>query len=63
MRAMLERAGENPDFKELLPVMSLGGLAGLRVEEIMRLNGRTCGAWRDTLKFPRNTPRPASAAL
>ena len=37
LQAMLERAGENPDFKELLPVMALGGLAGLRLEETLRL--------------------------
>jgi hypothetical protein len=30
LKAMLDRAGENPDFKELLPVIALGGLAGCR---------------------------------
>ena len=34
---MLELAGKNPDYKELLPVIALGGLAGLRLEEILRL--------------------------
>ncbi|MGH7952912.1 MAG: tyrosine-type recombinase/integrase, partial [Limisphaerales bacterium] len=37
LQAMLQRAGENLDFKELLPVIALGGLAGLRLEEILRL--------------------------
>jgi integrase len=37
LQAMLQRAGEIPDFKELLPVIALGGLAGLRLEETLRL--------------------------
>jgi integrase len=37
LQAMLQRAGKNPDFKELLPVIALGGLAGLRLEETLRL--------------------------
>jgi integrase len=37
LKAMLDRAGENPEFKELLPVIALGGLAALRLEEILRL--------------------------
>ena len=42
LKAMLERAGKQPtpdalDFKLLLPVIALGGLAGLRLEETLRL--------------------------
>jgi integrase len=46
LKAMLDRAGENPDFKELLPVIALGGLAGLRLEEILRLE------WADIWRVP-----------
>lgn len=53
LQAMLERAGKrpgpkDPDFKELLPVIALGGLAGLRLEEILRLEWADvwCGAVR-----------------
>ena len=46
LQAMLERAGENPDSKELLPVMALGGLAGLRLEETLRLE------WTDIWRVP-----------
>lgn len=42
LRAMLERARKKPDLKEpdfsgLVPAIALGGLAGLRVQEILRL--------------------------
>lgn len=42
LQAMLDRAGKAPDktdmdYRELLPIMALGGLAGLRLEEILRL--------------------------
>jgi len=42
LQDMLERASKrprpkDPDFKELLPIIALGGLAGLRLEEILRL--------------------------
>jgi integrase len=37
LQAMLECADKNPDYKELLPVIALGGLAGLRLEETLRL--------------------------
>jgi integrase len=42
LQAMLERAAnrtdpDQADFKELLPIIALGGLAGLRLEEILRL--------------------------
>jgi len=42
LQSMLERAGKKPkdnepDYKELLPIIALGGLAGLRLEEILRL--------------------------
>lgn len=43
---MLQSAGENPDFKELLPVIALGGLAGLRLEETLRLE------WADIWRVP-----------
>jgi integrase len=46
LQAMLQRAGENPDFKELLPVIALGGLAGLRLEETLRLE------WADIWRVP-----------
>ena len=46
LQSMLERAGENPEFKELLPVMALGGLAGLRLEETLRLE------WADIWRIP-----------
>ena len=43
LQAMLNRAAKtpNPDsqnFSELLPIVALGGLAGLRLEEILRLD-------------------------
>jgi integrase len=46
LRAMLEGVGENPEFKELLPVIVLGGLAGLRLEETLRLE------WADIWRVP-----------
>lgn len=55
LQAMLERASEipaapkedeevTPDFRALLPVLALAGLAGLRREEILRLDWKDC--WR-----------------
>ena len=57
LRAMLERAtkqpeppkeGEQPeaDFRSLLPVLALAGLAGMREKEIMRLT------WQDVFRVP-----------
>jgi len=46
LQAMLEGADENSDFKELLPVIALGGLAGLRLEETLRLE------WADVWRVP-----------
>ncbi len=50
LQEMLESASDNLDFKELLPVIALGGLAGLRLEETLRLEwddvwrvGGACG--------------------
>jgi integrase len=40
LRALLEGASANPEFKELLPVIALGGLAGLRLQEALRLDWR-----------------------
>ena len=37
LQKMLNRCRTNPDYKSLLPVLALGGLAGLRQEEIFRL--------------------------
>ncbi|MFM2294338.1 MAG: hypothetical protein RLZZ350_751 [Verrucomicrobiota bacterium] len=51
LKAMLSRAvkkptPQDPDFKELLPIIALGGLAGLRLEEILRLE------WSDIWRVP-----------
>jgi integrase len=57
LRAMLERAtkqpeppnkGEEPeaDYRALLPVLALAGLAGMREKEIMRLT------WQDVFRVP-----------
>jgi len=44
LRAMLE--GATGEFRDLLPVLALNGLAGLRVEEIMR------ATWADVWRVP-----------
>jgi integrase len=46
LRTMLERAEEETDYKDLLPMLALGGLAGLRVEECLRLE------WSDVWRTP-----------
>ena len=51
LKALLERTAQkpdakDPDFKELLPIIALGGLAGLRLEEILRLE------WADIWRVP-----------
>jgi integrase len=46
-KALLERASKQPakaeqDFRDLLPMLAIGGLAGLRTQEMLRLT------WEDT---------------
>jgi len=46
LQAILSRASENPGLNDLLPVIALGGLAGLRLEESLRLE------WVDIWRVP-----------
>lgn len=46
LKAMLTHASKTPEFKQLVPIIALGGLAGLRLEEILRLE------WEDIWRVP-----------
>ena len=46
LQALLDGAGAQPEVKDILPVLALGGLAGLRLEEAMRLEWSD--VWRVT---------------
>ena len=53
LQSLLEKSGKapvanNPDFRALLPVLALRGLAGLRLEEILRLD------WADVWRVAGN---------
>ncbi len=54
LQAMLHCASENSAFKELLPFIALGGLAGLRLQETMRLT------WADVWRVPGHVEVTAS---
>jgi hypothetical protein len=46
LRMMLDCASQRAEYKPLLPVIALGGLAGVRLQEIARLN------WQDVFRVP-----------
>ncbi len=46
LRLLLEMAGTKTAFNRLLPVVALGGLAGVRLQEIIRLT------WEDVFRIP-----------
>ena len=55
LRALLE-SSQRPEFRSLLPVIALGGLAGLRLQEIARLN------WADVWRVPEHIEIAATKA-
>ncbi|MGA2854585.1 MAG: hypothetical protein ABSE90_10720, partial [Verrucomicrobiota bacterium] len=55
LRALLETS-QRPEFRSLLPVIALGGLAGLRLQEIARLN------WPDVWRVPGHVEIAATKA-
>ncbi len=46
LRLLLDTAATKTEFKRLLPVVALGGLAGVRLQEIIRLT------WEDVFRIP-----------
>jgi integrase len=46
LRLLLDAAATKTEFKRLLPVIALGGLAGVRLQEITRLT------WEDVFRIP-----------
>ena len=67
LRALLERASKQPgpakdgedtetDYRSLLPVIALGGLAGMRFKEVCRL------AWDDVFRIPGHVEVKAAKA-
>jgi hypothetical protein len=46
LRLLLDKAATKTEFNRLLPVVALGGLAGVRLQEIIRLT------WEDVFRIP-----------